>query len=404
MNNSKNNKVLMYMNIDMLKPKGGPFGYLYNLKKGLEEIKESNIEFLDNTKYNDEKEKKGIQKFIKKIYNIFPKFIKKMFQNYKLIKFYNLTINGEKKNNQIEFNNYQYIHFHSTFDMYSVKDSLSKYNGKIILTTHSPKPTYLERIDNLINEDTYKKVAEKYKGLEQVDEYAFENADYIVFPCEEAEEPYYNQWDKYIDIKEKNKEKYRYILTGIPKCTAKLSKNKIRNQYNIPEDSFLISYIGRHNEVKGYDILKEIGAEILNNKDIYIIIGGKEGPLYRLENKRWIEVGWTDDPHSIISASDLFILPNRETYFDLVLLEVLSLGMPVLISNTGGNKYFKKYEDSGIFYFSNTNEAISKIIELSKLDKKSLEKLGQKNQKIFEKDFNEKIFAKNYIQLIESLK
>lgn len=399
--NMEKNTLLIYRNINTLKPTGGPNGYLYNLKKGFEELNIQGVEFLPQQKTNENKN----NKIKEKIKSICPKFVYKIVRNYNAEKTYELLMNGEKANNNVDLNNYKYIHFHSTFEMYNAKDLLENYNGKVILTSHSPKPLYLEKIDNLVDKYTSKKNIEKFKNLEKVDEYAFNRADYIIFPCKEAEEPYYNQWDKYEGIKQKNKEKFRYMLTGIPKCKAKKSKEEIRKQYNIPQDAFLVSYVGRHNEVKGYDILKEIGNEILqNNNNIYVIVAGKEGPLYKLENKKWIEVGWTDDPHSIIASSDLFVLPNKETYFDLILLEVLSLGVPMLVSYTGGNKYFgKNYDDIGIKYFSNSKEAVEQIINMSNLDKNVLEELGKKNIKIYEQDFNEKIFARNYIELIKTL-
>ena len=64
-----------------------------------------------------------------------------------------------------------------------------------------------------------------------------------------------------------------------------------------------------------------------------------------LKTDHWIEVGWTNDPHSLIAASDVFVLPNHETYFDLILLEVLSLGVPVVMSRTGGNKFFEQFNN-----------------------------------------------------------
>lgn len=395
----KENEVLIYKDINMLKPIGGPNGYVYNLKKGLDELKIENIEFINSTYIQKENR---VHVILKNIKNLLPNFIKTNINN---IRHYKSIMNGKKENNNIEFNNYKFIHFHSTFDMYSVKDTLVNYKGKVILTSHSPKPAYQEVIDSCIDKYTINSIKEKYNNLAQVDEYAFNRADYIIFPCEEAEEPYYNQWDKYKSIKEENKTKYRYIPTGIIECKAKVSKDEIRERYNIPSDAFLISYVGRHNEVKGYDRLKEIATKILkDNKDIYFIIAGKEEPLYKIENEKWIEVGWTNDPHSIIGASDLFILPNRETYFDLILLEVMSLGVPILASYTGGNKYFKKYENSGMEFFENEEDAINKIINFSQLSKNEIENIGNKNKKIYEQDFNEEKFAKNYIELIETLK
>ena len=37
---------------------------------------------------------------------------------------------------------------------------------------------------------------------------------------------------------------------------------EVLEKYNIPQDAFVISYVGRHNSVKGYDKLKEIGKKI----------------------------------------------------------------------------------------------------------------------------------------------
>lgn len=401
----KNSKVLIYRNENELKPTGGPNGYLYNLKKGLKGLEIDNIYFLNKEIKSSKGNKKNIKNFLKKIYNIQPKFIKKIYKNYLALKYLNSLINWKEKYENENLNDYDFIHFHSTLQMYSEKDRLLEYKGKVILTSHSPKPSHIEKLDDILDEDISEKVKKKYKKLEEIDEYAFNNANYIFFPCKEAEEPYFNQWDKYANLKEKNKEKYRYILTGTIGCNTKVSKEEIRKKYNIPNNAFLICYVGRHNEVKGYDILKEIAKKVLkDNKDIYFIIAGKEGPLYKIENEKWIEVGWTNDPHSIIGASDLFILPNRETYFDLILLEVMSLGIPILASYTGGNKYFKKYENSGIQFFKNEQDAITKIMNLSKLSKSEIEDIGNRNKKIYEQNFNEEKFAKNYIELIESLK
>lgn len=406
--------ILIYKKNSELKPTGGPNGYLYNLKKGLDIIGINCIEFLPKEEQNIKQvntNKKSIIlkkiksiKILKQVYKLTILKLRNLIENKRWVKeIEEKYIKNNIKTEIKDFNKYDYIHFHSTFELYNEKENLKNYNGKIILTSHSPKPAYLEYIDSLRARNVKK--IEKYYELEKVDEYAFNRADYIIFPCEEAEEPYYNQWDKYKKIKEKNNEKYKYILTGIPKCVSKISKEDIRKQYNIPQDAFLISYVGRHNEVKGYDILKRIGQEVFkNNENIYIIVAGQEGPLYRLENKKWIEVGWTDDPHSIIAASDLFVLPNRETYFDLILLEVLSLGVPMLVSYTGGNKYFyKNYKDSGISYFSTFEQAINEVLKLSKLDRTLLKSLGEKNRKIYENDFNEKVFAKKYLETIENI-
>ena len=162
---------------------------------------------------------------------------------------------------------------------------------------------------------------------------------------------------------------------------------------------------GRHAySIKGYDILKEIGEDILRKHDnVYFLIAGKEEPLQGLDNKRWIEVGWTDDPHSLIAASDVFVLPNRETYFDLVMLEVLSLGTIIVANNTGGNKYFSKTNTNGIILFNGIAEAVRQIETVMQIDMDSKNKMMESNKKLFNEQFSLDVFANNYCRMINSL-
>ena len=392
-----NKKLLIYMPIEKLKPTGGPAGYLYNLYKELSIKNVKNVNFLEQVSNKEN---------YRSVYNKLPNSLKNMYRIIYRKKEYNNMFKLNKLNSKIaNLNDYDYIHFHSTKSLYNARKSLNEFRGKIILTSHSPKPLHLEVI-----EDQYTKLErllygkKHLKTFKNMDKYSFDRADYIVFPCEDAEEPYYNNWDEYSDIKMNNKSKYRYLLSGTRECTAKNTRKDILKKYGIPEDAFVISYVGRHNEVKGYGDLKAIGNEILSkNKDIYFLIAGQEKPLTRLKHDRWIEVGWTNDPHSIISASNLFILPNKETYFDLVMLEVLSLGKIVIASNTGGNKLFKKINAEGILIYDNIQDAIKLISRIKELSIDEKNYLESRNKKLFKENFTNEIFCNNYIELINGL-
>ena len=134
-----------------------------------------------------------------------------------------------------------------------------------------------------------------------------------------------------------------------------------------------------------------------------MFIAGTEGPLYHLEHNRWIEVGWTKDPGSVIQASDVFVLPNKETYFDLVMLEVLSLGQIVVASYTGGNKYFAKYENSGIFLYNNNTEAENIISQIIKMSEEKRKELRKKNLELYKAEFTNEAFAKRYIYSLHKI-
>lgn len=392
-------KVLVYFDKNELSPTGGPPGYLYNVYNKIVEEKIKNIDFLDS-------KSKRFKKIIKNIYKKAPKFIQEKYKhnrtkNYGEL-FYNRIFGNVKRESNIDFNKYDIIHFHSTCSLYMVQDSLKDYKGIVLLTSHSPKAAHLEIIDNIPVEE-YSNNKSKYDSLETMDEFAFNRANYIMFPTVEAEECYYNTWKKYKKIHKDNEKKYIYLPTCINPVKIYESKEDIRAKYNIPSEAFVISFVGRHNEVKGYKSLKEIGKKVLKTyPNVYFLIGGKEEPLTGLNNKRWIEVGWTNKPHDLINASDLFILPNQETYFDLILLEVLSVGKTALITNTGGNKYFKKFKKSGIYFYEyNDIENACKII--GNIMESNLKNTDLLNKKIYEENFTMSSYIDGYEKLLEKI-
>ena len=174
--------------------------------------------------------------------------------------------------------------------------------------------------------------------------------------------------------------------------------------YNIPSDGFVISYVGRHNTVKGYDILKDIVADYFNIDDnAWVISAGLESPFRRLEHPRWKEIGFTNDPHSLIGASDVFILPNRVTYFDIVMLEILSLGKIVIASRTGGNKYFEKMGLDGVLLYDNKEEAIKQLVSVRKMSSEERLKLGCKNKEFFDKYLSSSAMYDSYMLMLNSL-
>lgn len=383
-------KLMIFYPESKLCPKGGAAGYLYNLNQYLKDNPSNNVEisFLQDYKKNSLEERTVLRKCVpvrlKDIRRVikYSHFIKRRLPVYEKALSYDI------------------LHFHSTEDMYLNRDLLDLYRGKVILTSHSPCVFYKEIIGRL-NPIDYKWFKKKIDRLEVMDIYAFNRADYIVFPCKEAEEPYFNTWQKYDSIRKD--EKYYYLPTGIVGCTAKYSRNDIREKYGIPQDAFVISYVGRHNEIKGFGDLKKIGGDLLQDKNIFFLIAGKEGPMIGLINDHWIEVGWTNDPYSLIAASDVFMLPNHETYFDLILLEVISLGVPVVMSETGGNKYFRQFCAEGIKFYQNLSQAKAAILAYKNMERDKRVVAGQGLIELFSEQFTIKKFTHRYLEIIREI-
>lgn len=378
-------KILEFYKKSALKPVGGPAGYLH----GLYTCDKSNQLSFINDRGSEIKSETKIQQGVKSA----------------LIRcvWYSKILFWGKTRSDVCLEDYDIIHFHTTLDLFNYRKLLKNYTGIVALTSHSPTLLSIEMHQKA---SKWEKIIfyPLYKALKKMDTGAFQLADIIVFPCEEAEEPYVNAWKGFRRFKQKHRDKFRYLLSGTFQRTAAKSRKEICAENHIPEDAFIISFVGRHNEIKGYDLLKEMAMNILGKHDnVYFLIAGNEEPLKGVNHPRWIEIGWTSDPHSYIAASDLFVLPNRETYFDLVMLEVLSLGKIVLASRTGGNRYFDNDKYPGIILYGNQEDAIAKIESLmcAQIDERT--KLEQSNYNAFVSEFESEIFYNNYMDLMNRI-
>ena len=385
-------KTLVFFREDQLKPIGGPCGYLYNLKLIRDFYKDKEIFFLNNMR----KECSYLYLLKYLPYKICHIFTDKFKADNPLLLSVNDIIYKSKLKGRVDFSKFDIIHFHSVLDLFSQKANLINFKGKVVLTSHSPKSTYQELIEDVLDKEDYIENYETYSKVKEMDEFAFKISDYIVFPCPGAEEPYFHTWPEYHQLR--NPGKIVYIPTGIYKVKCTRSREEIRNLYDIPPSAFVISFVGRHNLVKGYDILIEIFRRM---SDIYVISCGNQSNIKPPYSERWIEVGWTDDPYSIVGASDLFLLPNRETYFDIAMLQTLSIGKCSVISDTGGNKEF--ISTPGVKLFKSVDEAISSINFFRRLPLSEKKILESQQISEFENKYDIEIFYRSYKEFLRKI-
>lgn len=371
-----------------LQPTGGPSGYLYNLRHGLEIIGDDRVVFLpgDKTPVMSHQLKGRIPMRLRQLNRA---------------RFWWTVVKADSVLPD-SFLAMESIHFHSTVDLYRARKQLDDYPGRVILTSHSPCAGHVEVLE-MLNKVDLKLFSRLADTLKEADAFSFSRADEIIFPCEEAEECYFNTWDEYRALRDESK--IRYLPTGLKPVVAARKRESVRKKYGIPADAFVVSFVGRHNEIKGYDRLKKLAEDGGFDREVWFIVAGNEGPITRPSVPRWVEVGWTNDPYSIVSASDVFALPNRETYFDLVLLEILCLGIPAIVSCTGGNKYFEKFESGrreGIAFFHDIDELGKRVNEASLRSREESDVLGRLNRKLYEEEFSSQVFASRYLSLIET--
>ena len=142
---------------------------------------------------------------------------------------------------------------------------------------------------------------------------------------------------------------YSVIHNGINISNVLLSVTKtrldVRSEFGIPCSSKLIMCAARLEPEKNIDTLLDAFKLVTDaGLDIYLVITG-DGSLKGALQQRIGELGLTHvvnlagfrrDVHSIMNASDAFVLPAAHEPFGLVLLEAMSLGVPTLAAQSGG--------------------------------------------------------------------
>jgi glycosyltransferase involved in cell wall biosynthesis len=297
------------------------------------------------------------------------------------------------------FKNADMVHFHFVLDLYLMRRVVDKDSIKI-LTVHSPETLTSELPKN----NFWLKLNKKLQIMEQK---AFQMADTYIYPSYSSLE---NHLDSFSYLKTlMSIKKVFYCPTGISKLPVTTSKEEVRKTLNIPTKAFVISYIGRHIPVKGFDILADSLLNILNSgKELYLISAGKGELINSYRNNSllqgyWKHIEWTETPGDLINASDCFILPDRKCFFDLTLLEAMSVGIPIIASNVGGNVYVASKSKGIILTDSNVKDLTEAILKMSMLSEREKELLGKSNIKAFEEFFSLKVFAKNYVDTLADI-
>ena len=371
----------------ILEPKGGPSGYLYNLKESLElnSIENIRIICMENNQQKKESLFKKIKSILKNKIKL-PCFIqeKRKISFYKNLLIDNLEVIQKSK----------ILHFHTTQDLYYFSKIYDLSKHTVLLMSHAPEPPNIEVYNSFLSQgynETESKARQQIQ--KEADVFAFNKANYLIFPCIGAVSPY----NIFFEENQIDKIKLRYVITSSKPLIANTTKEDFLNKFNIPKGKKIISYVGRKNMIKGFDIFCEIAKKLKDNEKFYFISAGT-GDIKAPKQDNFLDIGWTDDPASLVNAADIQVVPNRDTYFDLGIIQALSINTTLLTTNTGGNSWFKNKNLN--IYFANCNDINSFINIL--IDENNYTK-NYKNIDFYKNTLSNNIFAINYKNLYESL-
>ncbi len=243
------------------------------------------------------------------------------------------------------------------------------------------------------------------KIIQQCEKLVCENACYVCFPSIGAAEYFENSNYQCVDLS-----KYRRGPVLYNTLYASPSPEKIDN-IEKDENSITILSVGQLTYAKGIDQCVDTIAEVLKKteKKVRWIIVGK-GPLkdeilekceivksqheyfeyIHIEKCVYQEMLYLQD------ISDIYMMRQRISIFDLTTLELMRKGKIIVLSDVGGNPEFN-IDNNIILHRGNDIEVAINILE-------SIEKdTGKYNLEIFEKHFSNKCFVDSYQNMFEKM-
>jgi glycosyltransferase EpsF len=207
-----------------------------------------------------------------------------------------------------------------------------------------------------------------------------------------------------------------FSLFSADKNTRLSNRQKVLSEYCIPNERIVIGNIGRMTEEKGHDVLIRAFDKVARDPEfadkVHLLLagGGKLEAQNRglvktlgLENKVSITgVFDNDDKVKYYTSFDVFIFPSLAEGFGIVLVEAMSMGLPVISSDL---EVLKEVSGGNVINFrtGDATDLAGKVqVVLRDLDK-SKEYAASVGRRYVLENYSLEKFVQNYIRLYENL-
>ena len=175
-----------------------------------------------------------------------------------------------------------------------------------------------------------------------------------------------------------------------------------------------IMFAGRIDREKGLFDLVDCGKDILSKKsDIDFIIAGKGRDLKKLINKtkkagiqdRFIFLGQVDKKNlvKLYQNATLFIFPSYHEGLPGVVLEAMSCGLPIIVTDVRGNRDLISHRENGIIIPPKEPKKIVEAINMLLEDENLREFLGKNARNTIVENYTWDIVANKMLKCYESL-
>ncbi|WP_289054441.1 glycosyltransferase [Carboxylicivirga marina] len=177
-------------------------------------------------------------------------------------------------------------------------------------------------------------------------------------------------------------------------------------------DKFVIVSSGRITKLKGYELLIDaiarLDESIRKKLEVRIIGEGRNKRDFELQCQRLgldsivHFTGFLDNPTALMKDADLFVLLSEREGLSNSILEAMTLGIPVLSTDTGGIKELIEDGKTGYLVARETEAVAKKITDLVH-KQGSIQQSGKRAYKLLQQNFAFDVFEENINKLIQNI-
>lgn len=363
-------KVLLFSNYHFDNYQGGPSGFINQNILGHEIDNLITLQILQ--------QKSSTSRFREICKKIAKKTSELILKNNNKIWLDSFIQNSGNEYKRLQCSQFRYVYFHDIFSLYGCLKYIPA-SQQIILQSHAPQ---------LVSEE-FRELGHNIESIvkiQEIEKRAFERANILIFPHDGARVIYDSIIDQQSNI--------FYILSA---------SRAIINTSQLPLDNSInLLFIGRRNQIKGFDLLLESFKLLRSSrKDINLLVAGNGE---KIDQEGVITLGHIN-PDNWIASVDYVINLNRNSYFDLSVMEVLSTGTPLIITLTGGHIFFKGKSNGIIELEKMEMEYLIKVLKnLRKLSIEERNEMTRNNQLLYFDNFTPRHYRSRLENFIKNLK
>lgn len=372
---------------DVIKPGGGPAGYVHNWQAGHRLLGDSSgtsvtLEFWGTVGRDRNKSllstQTGLFVWLWRLLDLMPGPIR---LSASFIPWFRRRSNRTlreaiRRNEVIVFQGYQSNEFRLRY--------ARKLGKKVVYMPHSPsiQADEMRMLRHLGGQSMPRQL---YAYMRRVERNLIREADVVVFPTLNSRISYDAEFNN-----ELLRARVEYVNSGIAfnaDATGDISP---------PLNKDRVVYLGRYVEHKGYDLFLEAASKVSErNKSVEFVTVG-DGPLKRA-SRCVHDAGWSENPHEYIVGATLVVVPNRIAYFDLLPLEVAALGKPMVMTCVGGSiDQLNLLPDTVGCATEDLDVAIEDALERIRRNPS----WGRRNRVAFEENFTAKKMAESWLRVL----